>query len=117
MDSRIQIAALLLCLLGCQRAPSKVLAGSVPGSNKMIRYSRPWYPEWARRLHVEGAVQFDGTIGRDGKVRGLTFLKGPRLLAPFAQAAIEEWQYERTSLNGALVETRTQIVVNFTLRQ
>lgn len=78
----------------------------------MIRYVRPIYPGWARKQGIEGIVEFVGTVGKDGRVRDLVFVKGPKLLAPFAEAAIREWRYETVSF-----ETETQILIDFTLRQ
>jgi len=83
----------------------------------MTRYVRPVYPKWARVQHIEGRVEFVARIGKDGRVRDLSFVKGPKLLVPFAQAAIGKWRYKPTVLNGERVEIQTAISVNFTLRQ
>jgi len=56
-------------------------------------------------------------FGKDGKVHDLSFVKGPKLLVPFAQAAVAKWRYEPAVLNVERVEVKTQIDVNFTLNQ
>jgi outer membrane biosynthesis protein TonB len=38
-------------------------------------------------------------------------------LVPAAQAAVKQWRYEPTLLNGVPVEVATRIDVNFTLSQ
>jgi protein TonB len=117
---RIQIAVLLLCLLGCQRSRSRhseIFVGSILGEPKMIRYVRPVYPDWARKARLEGIVEFIGTVGKDGRVRDLSFVKGPRLLVPYAESAVHQWRYESPTLNGVPVEVKTQIHVPFTSRQ
>ena len=83
----------------------------------MTRYVRPVYPNWARRQHIEGLVEFAATIGKDGSVRHLSLIEGPELLVPFARAAIGKWRYKPATLNGERVEVTTAISVNFTLRQ
>jgi outer membrane biosynthesis protein TonB len=95
---------------------SQVRAGVMPGP-KMTHYVRPVYPRWARTQHIEGCIEFVASIGKDGRVRDLSFVKGPKLLVPFAQTAIGKWRYQPATLNGEQVEVRTAINVNFTLSQ
>lgn len=118
------MGGLLLSLLGCKqaRAPEGVRthAPIIVGSDfrpKMTRYVRPVYPEWARKEHIEGTLEYTVTIGKDGEVRNLSFVSGPRLLAPYAEAAVRQWRYEPALLNGLRVEVKTVLDVEFTLRQ
>ena len=122
MPLRIQIAVLLLSLSGCSRSRAPERESKHPEivellGQRMTHYVRPVYPAWARREHIEGIVRFSGIIGKDGRIRDLSFVSGPILLVPYAESAVHQWRYEPTILNGVAVETKTQLDVQFTLRQ
>jgi len=46
----------------------------------------------------------------------LKLISGHPLLAPAAMAAVKQWVYKPTLLNGDPVEVSTEIDVNFTLQ-
>jgi protein TonB len=56
-------------------------------------------------------------IARDGTIRNLRLIGGPPLLAAAAMAAVGQWRYQPTLLNGEPVEVITVIDVNFTLQR
>jgi TonB family protein len=62
-----------------------------------------------------GNVQTDVLIGTDGAVKRINAIAGPPMLVSAAEAAIRQWAYRTTLLNGIPVEVRTQVSVNFTL--
>jgi outer membrane biosynthesis protein TonB len=81
---RIQVGGLALSLVGCKRARApegvRTHAPIVVGSDfrpKMTRYVLPVYPEWARKAHIEGTLEYAVTIGKDGEVRDLSLVSGP----------------------------------------
>ena len=76
---------------------------------------QPLYPAVARSIHLEGTVRLQATIGKDGTVRELQVLSGNPILAQAAFAAVREWHYRPTRLNGEIVEVETFITVNFVL--
>jgi protein TonB len=77
---------------------------------------QPLYPATARLIHLEGTVRLQAIIGKDGTVRELQVLSGNPILAQAAFAAVREWRYRPTQLNGEIVEVETFITVNFVLR-
>jgi TonB family protein len=82
---------------------------------KLRRQVRPDYPEIARRARIEGEVLLLGVITREGRVANLRVLHGHPLLVRAALAAVSQWEYEPTLLNGASVEVEAPITVRFRL--
>ena len=83
----------------------------------LIHKVQPQYPRTARIMHVSGTVQLRAMIGMDGRIRELEVLSGNAFLQPAAVAAVREWRYRPTLLNGQAVEVETLITVNFVLGQ
>ena len=83
---------------------------------KLIVHSEPFYPAEARSRGVEGSVELRAKIGRTGQVVGVTPVSGPWLFFPAAVAAVREWRYEPTYVNGDPVETLADITIVFRLR-
>jgi periplasmic protein TonB len=83
----------------------------------LIHKVQPQYPKLAQITHVSGTVQLRAIIGTDGRIRELEVLSGNALLQPAAVAAVREWRYRPTLLNGQAVEVETLITVNFVLGQ
>ena len=77
----------------------------------------PAYPPLAKQARIQGTVSFTAIIGTDGTIQNLQLVSGHPLLVPAAQAAVSQWVYRPTLLNGEPVEVITQIDVNFTLSQ
>ncbi len=75
----------------------------------------PDYPAQARQLRVEGSVQLEATIAKDGNVKDVRVLSGHPILARAAVDAVKQWKYKPYMLNGMPVEIDTQISVNFKL--
>lgn len=77
----------------------------------------PRYPRIAVSAGISGTVELRAVIGRDGRVRSVEVLSGSVLLAPAAAAAVREWRYRPTLLNGEAVEVETHVTVHFVLGQ
>lgn len=67
-------------------------------------------------MHLQGTVELRATVGKDGRVRDLTFVKGPSELVPYAEAAVRKWRSEPMILNGVPVEAKTDIMAPFLLQ-
>ena len=83
----------------------------------LIKKVIPTYPQIAKSAHIQGTVRFTAHIGKDGRILNLTFTSGPPVLVEPASAAVKQWVYRPTLLNGEPVEVITQIDVNFTLHE
>jgi protein TonB len=82
---------------------------------KLIRKIIPEYPSLARSARISGVVHLIGTIGKDGAIRDLQLVSGHPMLARAAMAAVQQWLYKPTLLNGKPVEVIAPIEVSFTL--
>jgi len=81
----------------------------------LVNHVDPQYPPIARAAHISGVVHLHAIIGKDGTVRELQIVDGNPLLAQAAKAAVQNWRYRPTRLNGEPVEVETYITVNFVL--
>jgi outer membrane biosynthesis protein TonB len=87
---------------------------SIEAAN-LIKKVIPIYPRLAMSTGIQGTVRFTAHIARDGRILNLKFTSGPPVLVDSASAAVRQWVYRPTLLNGEPVEVITQIDVNFTL--
>ncbi len=83
----------------------------------LIYKVQPDYPYMAKMARISGAVKLRAIIGADGKIRQLEVISGPPLLQAAAVAAVRNWRYRPTTLNGTSVEVETLITVNFILNE
>ncbi len=95
--------------------PKRIRVGGNVQSARLVRQPKPQYPPLARQARIQGTVRFNAIIGKDGGIANLTLVSGHPLLVPAATAAVKQWQYKPTLLNGEPVEVVTVIDVNFTL--
>jgi protein TonB len=77
----------------------------------------PAYPEWARRIRLEGLLILQAVIGTGGEVQELTVLKSAHpALDAAARDAVHQWRYRPATLNGRLVRVFLTVTVEFRLR-
>ncbi|MBI3679167.1 MAG: M56 family metallopeptidase [Acidobacteria bacterium] len=96
-------------------APMAIRVGGNVLAAKLTKQVRPAYPPLAKQAAMQGTVQLQVRIGRDGKVMDVQVISGEALLAQAAVEAVKQWEYATTLLNGNPVEVMTQVDVNFTL--
>jgi protein TonB len=97
-----------------EREPMRV-GGSISRPER-IRSVAPIYPPIARAAHVEGVVIVEAVLGADGQVREARVLRSIPLLDAAALAAVEQWQFTPTLLNGHAVPVVMTVTVVFSLR-
>ena len=95
-------------------APIRV--GGQVQSAKLVNQPKPAYPPLARQARIQGTVRLEAVISKDGAIQDLKVVSGHPLLIQSALAAVQQWRYQPTLLNGAAVEVITTIDVNFTLQ-
>ena len=81
----------------------------------LIKRVQPRYPQNALSMRVQGAVQMEATINKEGNISNLKVVKGDAVLARAATEAVRQWRYKPYYLNGEPVDIETQITVNFKL--
>lgn len=75
----------------------------------------PEYPSKARKAKIQGDVQIDAIVDKDGNVVQAHALSGPPLLIEAAIKAVSQWKYEPTYLNGSPYPLELIVDVNFRL--
>jgi len=81
----------------------------------LIRQVEPVYPPLARAARIQGTVELEALISRQGTIEKLQVLKGHPMLVKAAVDAVSEWRYRPYLLNGEPVEVETHVTVNFSL--
>ncbi|MGB6845997.1 MAG: energy transducer TonB [Candidatus Acidiferrales bacterium] len=82
---------------------------------RLTRQMMPVYPEAAETADIEGTVLFHVVIGKDGVVKSVDYVSGPRILVRSATAALKEWRYKPTVDGGVPVEVDTTVSLVFSL--
>jgi TonB family protein len=75
----------------------------------------PVYPPDARQARLEGTVKLHVVVAANGEIQSFRTVSGPESLAQAAMAAVREWRYRPTLLNGKPVETQEDVSFVFRL--
>jgi TonB family protein len=81
----------------------------------LVKKVQPRYPEQARQMRIQGPVQLEATVDKDGSISHVKVLSGEPILAHAAVTAVQQWKYRPYYLNGQPVELQTQITMIFKL--
>jgi protein TonB len=90
-----------------------VRVGGQVRAPKKIRNVDPEYSALAREARASGVVILEAVIGPDGSVDKVRVLRGHPLLNDSAVAAVRQWAYTPTLLNGVPVPVVMTVTVNF----
>ena len=90
--------------------------GGLSRSPERIRYVAPTYPPIALSARIQGVVIIEATIGADGRVINARLLRSVQMLDEAALAAVRQWTYTPTLLNGVPVPVIMTVTVNFSLQ-
>ena len=82
---------------------------------RKLRNVNPIYPPDALQARIQGVVVLECTIDPAGKVVAVRLLRGVPLLTEAAVAAVKQWEYTPTVLNGVPVPVIMTVTVNFKL--
>jgi protein TonB len=96
------------------REPVRV-GGNIRPPQKVSSPS-PVYPPIARAAGVQGVVILEAVIGEDGSVRDLKVLRSIPLLDAAAIAAVQQWRFSPSLLNGEPIAVVMTVTVGFSLR-
>jgi protein TonB len=97
-------------------AQTPVRVGSGIHTPRKIFDVKPLYPQIAQSAHVEGVVILEALIDARGHVTSVHVLRSIPLLDQAAIAAVEQWTYTPTLLNGVAVPVVMTVTVQFTLQ-
>jgi TonB family protein len=93
--------------------PLKVSASEMAGN--VVRKVPPIYPVAAKKARIQGTVELEAIIGKDGSVEHLEVVSGPKELQESSLDAVRQWTYKPFLLNGDPVEVKTTINVIYSL--
>jgi periplasmic protein TonB len=96
-------------------APQTVKVSQGVMEGLVIKRVQPRYPTQALQMRIQGAVQMQATITKEGDIQNLKVISGDPVLGRAAQEAVKQWKYKPYFLNGEPVAIETQILVNFKL--
>ena len=96
------------------------LPTSCPSSKlKITKYVAPVYPSKALRQSVEGWVDLEFTLDVQGSIQDIT-VKNTVPTGVFEKTAVDavsQWRYQPVTRNGAAIEQRSAIRVQFKLEK
>ncbi len=76
----------------------------------------PEYPDIARQSGIEGTVQLQALVGKDGKVKDVKVVKGIPVLDDAAVSAVKQWVFKPALTNNKPVAVWVAVPVRFSLR-
>ena len=94
-------------------SPSPVRVGGAIQEPVLIRKVTPLYPQFARASRITGTVRFTVVIGKDGGINSMQIASGHPGLVFAAQAALQQYVYKPTIVDGNPVEVVTQVSITF----
>jgi len=82
---------------------------------RKTHHVNPVYPKQAMAARVQGVVILECTISPQGKVVAVKTLRSVPQLDEAAMAAVKQWEYTPTAINGVAVPVIMTVTVNFKL--
>lgn len=103
---------------GQTSSPDRVRIGGIVAQSNLSYKKQPVYPQAAKDAHVQGKVELETVISREGVPTEIRVTSSPSDdLSQSALEAVRQWRYKPTLLNGNPVEVVTEVLVNYTLSQ
>lgn len=96
--------------------PMRVTISGKIMAQKVKTKVAPIYPAEAKRKGIQGTVRLHVVITTTGTVTQVRAVTGDASLVHSATAAVKQWVYEPTLVNGQTVEVDTVVEVNYTLK-
>jgi periplasmic protein TonB len=95
--------------------PESVKLSQGVSQGLLIKNVKPVYPPLARQLRIQGDVQLQANISKEGNITTVKLISGDSALAHAAIDAVKQWKYKPYYLDGQPVEIQTQVTVKFKL--
>jgi TonB family protein len=116
MSTPSLVSPVALVAQGAQPDEPVRIGGDVKPPRK-IKDVRPVYPQEARDARIQGVVILDVVIDRAGLVSHVEVMRSVPELDQAALDAVQQWEFEPTSIKGKAVSVRMTVTVNFTLAE
>jgi periplasmic protein TonB len=98
-------------------APVTLRVGGDVKEPRKIKHVEPVYPDLAAKARLEGVIILEAIIAPNGQIRDVKVLRGAPLLDEAALAAVRQWAYTPTLLNGVPVQVALVVTVRFRITQ
>ncbi|HTV57353.1 MAG TPA: TonB family protein [Verrucomicrobiae bacterium] len=82
---------------------------------ELVSHVEPDYPAETIQEQVEGTVKLRVTIAKDGRVQEIEPMGGPPALTGTSVAAVKQWRYRPTLVNGKAVTVQEVVKIVFRL--
>jgi TonB family protein len=80
---------------------------------ELIRYEPLEYPSIAKAARVQGPVDLEIVVGRDGSITQVTPIKGHPMLVDAAVQGVKSWKFRPLVFVGKPIEAQVNVVVNY----
>jgi len=100
---------------GQAKTPKKIAVSEEQMEGNVLNKVQPVYPPEAKKKKVHGTVVLDAVIGKDGTIKDVKAVSGPKMLQQSSIDAVKQWTYKPYLLNGDPVEVETHINVIYSL--
>jgi TonB family protein len=98
------------------QTPGSINVGKQFPESKLMKRVEPVYPESALKARVQGRVTLEVNIDEEGNVTEAKVIQGHPLLDDAAVAAVKQWKYTPTLLNGKPVPVIATVSIIFNLK-
>ena len=95
--------------------PAVVRVGAGVKEPAKLKHVSPLYPDSALAGRIEGTVVLEATIAPSGRVAEVKVLRAPPALEQAAVAAVRQWVYTPTLVDGVPVTAIMTVTVRFQL--
>ena len=89
----------------------------VSDHKRPVKVVKPVYPAAALKAGVEGVVNLEVLVGKDGRVENAKVMNGPTPLRQAAIDAVKQWAWEPFLLNSSTIRVRTRVTLRFNLHK
>ncbi len=96
--------------------PQRVRVSAGVTQGLVLHQVSPVYPPAAKHARIQGSVILQALISKEGSIKDLKVISGPRELVDAAIGAVQQWRYRPYVINGEPVEVETIVTVMFQLR-
>lgn len=98
--------------------PKELRIGGEIQQSKLIYKPQPVYPVEAKKAHIQGQVELEVVISKEGIPQDIRVMSSPSdALSRSALEAVSQWRYSTTLLNGEPISVVTDVIVNYTLSE
>jgi TonB family protein len=95
--------------------PDRIKVGGMVQAAKLLHQVLPQYPVAAKDAGITGTVRLHAIVAKDGSMKMIEYVSGPKELTDAAIDAVKQWRYDQTLLNDQPVEVDTTIDIVFSL--